>query len=62
MKATLTFEHRRMAEKFATDWGRYSKRGHIIGSGNKNVSVTIFDVTPEDKVWVDEYISFCNQQ
>lgn len=62
MKATLTFPKRSQAENFATAWGRYSKTGHIVGSGTENVTVTVFEVTDEQKVWIDKYVSTLNNK
>ena len=62
MKATLTFPKRSQAETFATAWSRYSKTGHIVGSGIENVVVTVFDVTDEQKVWIDNYVSTLNNK
>lgn len=61
MKATLTFPSRSQAEAFATDWGRYSKTGHIIGSGLENVEVTVFDLSQEDQNWIDNYVQSLNK-
>jgi 3'-phosphoadenosine 5'-phosphosulfate sulfotransferase (PAPS reductase)/FAD synthetase len=61
MKATLKFPTREQAEKFAIDWGRYSSTGHIVGAGQKDVDVTIFDVKEKDKVWIDGYVGGINQ-
>jgi len=55
MKATIKFATRELAEKFATDWSRFSLTGHIIGSGIENVEVKVFDITKEQKIWIDEY-------
>lgn len=60
MKATLVFTKRLQAEAFAIAWGRYSKTGHILGAGMENVSVTVFDVTDDKKVWIDQYVSTIN--
>ena len=59
-KATLTFSTRVVAEKFATDWSRYSRRGHIVGSGNDNVDVVVFDLTDNDKNWIDNWAAKAN--
>ena len=56
MKATLTFTTRENAEAFARAWGRSTKTGHVIGAGMENVKVTIYDVTDENKKFIDEYI------
>jgi hypothetical protein len=60
-KATLTFPQRSQAEGFAIAWSRYSKTGHIVGSGMQNVSVTVFDVTDSHKEWIDNYVSKINK-
>jgi len=59
-KATLTFPNKELAQEFATKWGRYSKRGHVVGAGEENVPVTIWDLTEKDKEWVDNYINQIN--
>ena len=61
MKATLIFPNRQDAEDFCIQWSRYSKRGHTIGPGVENVEVTVYDLTGEDKDWIDNYISKINQ-
>jgi hypothetical protein len=61
MKATLNFPTREQAEQFALDWGRYSKTGHIVGAGETDVEVTVFDLTDEDKKWVDNYVANMNK-
>ena len=60
MTATLKFPERLQAETFATEWSRYSKTGHIVGSGMENVEVTVFDVTEADKEWINDYVSKIN--
>lgn len=62
MKATLTFPKRLQAENFARAWSRYSKTGHKLGSGTENVTVTVFDVTEDSKMWIDKYISSINKE
>lgn len=59
-KATLTFPDSAMAKSFATAWSRHTLRGHTIGAGTTNVTVDIYDLTPEDKAWVDKYIDSIN--
>ena len=59
-KATLKFSTREVAERFATDWGRYSKRGHIVGAGTENVEVMVFDLTDNDRAWIDNYAAKIN--
>lgn len=55
-KATLTFPTISSAEKFATEWSRYSKQGHTIGSGTENVKVNIYNVSENDKKWIQDYL------
>lgn len=59
-KATIKFPTKQQADIFATEWSRYSKTGHIVGAGTEDVEVTIFDLTEEDKKWVDNYTSKIN--
>lgn len=61
MKAKLTFQHREQAESFAIAWGRKTKTGHLLGSGLKNVSVTVYDVTEDLKEWIDKYVNNLNK-
>ena len=61
MKANLKFPTREQAEKFAIDWGRYSSTGHIVGSGEVDVAVSISSLTEEDKEWVDNYVANMNK-
>lgn len=56
-KATLTFETRIAAYEFAESWSRFSLKGHSIGSGTKNVTVTLYDVDDEGKDFIDWYIN-----
>lgn len=55
-QANLKFGLRQQAQDFSRAWAFYSKRGHIMGSGLENVTVLIFDVTEQDKIWIDQYI------
>jgi len=57
MKATLTFSDRNQAHRFATAWSFYSLRGHVMGSGTEIVTVTLYDVTDEDRLWIDAYVA-----
>lgn len=54
--ATLNFPNRQLAIVFATAWGRYSARGHDMGAGKENVKVTIYEVTDEDRKWIENWI------
>ena len=53
---TLKFETRHQAEKFATLWARFTKRGHIVGAGIENVEVTLHDVTNSELEWVMQFV------
>ena len=61
MKATLTFKTIELANDFAMAWSRHSKTGHIVGSGIENVSVTVFDLTENDKEWINKYVNNLNK-
>ena len=61
MTATLTFFLRSDAEEFASSWSKLTLRGHTIGSGTENVKVTVFDVTDQEKSWIDNYVEFMNK-
>ena len=54
---TVRFETRNSAETFATLWARFSKKGHIVGSGLEEVDVTVHQVTPDELGWIKEYIN-----
>ena len=58
--ATLTFQDREQAKKFASDWAFYSKTGYVLGAGTENVNVTVYDVTDEHKEWIDNYVAKLN--
>lgn len=60
MKATLTFPKREQAEGFAIAYQRHTKRGHIVGAGSANVEVIVFDLSDEDKEWIDGYVNRLN--
>jgi len=57
----VRFETRTSAETFATLWARFSKKGHIVGSGLEDVDVTVHRVEPDELGWIKVYISN-NQQ
>jgi hypothetical protein len=54
---TLKFETRQEAETFATLWARFTRRGHIVGSGLENVEVTVHDVTPTELDWIMTFVN-----
>lgn len=60
IKATLIFSTRQTAEDFLIAWSRKTLRGHSIGSGKTNVKVVVYNVTDEDKEWIDAYVSELN--
>ncbi len=58
MKATLTFQSRDHAERFAKAWGRFSLRGHDMSSSAQDgsTSVTVHNVSEAEKKWIDAYV------
>jgi hypothetical protein len=58
MKATLTFKNSQLAQLFARDWARHTLTGHTISSikDSGTVSVTVYDVTTDRKIFIDEWI------
>lgn len=62
MTATIKFPAREQAEIFATNWSRYSKLGHTIGSGTKNVTVDVYNISEDQKIWIDNYIANINSK
>lgn len=57
MSATLTFNTRENAQLFCQQWTRYSLRGHTMGAGTKNVEVKLYDVTEDNKQWIDSWVA-----
>lgn len=49
----VNFNSREEADAFATAWSRATSRGHSVGEK----SVTVSDVTDEEKSWIDNYVS-----
>lgn len=60
MKATLTFKRKKDADIFTAAYSRHTKKGHIVGPGIENVEVTVFDVTDDEKYWINNYIRKTN--
>ena len=56
MKATLNFTTSKQAETFATQWTRRT----LLGTTISNTKVSIYGITDEFKMWVDEYINKLN--
>lgn len=52
MEAELTFQNRNQANEFARAWAFKSLMGHTI---SKN-TVKIYNITPELKIWIDDYV------
>jgi hypothetical protein len=50
----LRFETRQHAERFTMLWSRITKKGHIVGSGDRNVEVILHNVTSEELGWINE--------
>jgi hypothetical protein len=61
-KVTARFEERKAAEKFATQWSIFTKRGHAIGSGWTDVDVTVWDVTPDELDWIKTALLILDNQ
>jgi hypothetical protein len=59
MKATIKFPSRDMAKEFASAWAFRSLTGCDMSATSKDgeTSVSIYNITDELKVWVDEKIS-----
>ena len=51
-----------MAQKFATNWAFYSRRGYNLGAAQKDgsASLTLFNVTENDKEWIDSAVQNLN--
>lgn len=62
MKATLTFLTRQVAGDFATAWSRKTLKGHTMGSGLENVKVTVYDISGNEEIWIDNYVDNLNNQ
>ena len=62
MQATLKFPSRAMAQQFATTWAFYSRRGYNLGAAQKDgsASFTLFNVTENDKEWIDSAVQSLN--
>jgi hypothetical protein len=63
MKATIKFPSRDMAKEFASAWAFRSLMGCDMSPTSKDgeTSVTIYNITEDLKVWVDEKISSMNK-
>jgi len=56
MKATIKFNTNEQAETFATTWTRRTLSGTTVA----NTDVSIYNVTDEDKEFINEYITKLN--
>ena len=61
MKATLKFRLRNQAQEFTIKWSRHTLRGYSMSSGTEGVTVTVYDVTPDERLWIDQYVSNLNE-
>ena len=59
-KASIKFPTREMAQEFATHYTRFSHEWSYISAGKKNVIVVFYNVTPQGKIWINDYISKIN--
>ena len=63
MKATIKFPSYEKAKAFARMWAHYSFRGYNMSSDKGNQStVTLFEITPTDKEWIDSKTVELNQK
>ena len=62
MKATIKVPSRDMAKEFASAWATRSLTGYDMSPTSKDgeTSVSIYNITEELKLWVDEKISSMN--
>lgn len=63
MKATLKFPSREQALDFRTAWAYRSLMGCDVSPTAKDgtVSVSIYNITDELKIWIDEKIATMNE-
>jgi len=62
--ATLTFPSNQLAQNFASSWTFKTLTGHCMSSVKKDGSrdVTVYDVTQELKLWIDNYAQQLNEE
>ena len=61
MKATLKFSTYSLAKEFALEWSFYSKRGYNLSADKGDeTTLTLFNITNEDKSWIDGTINHIN--
>jgi|GEM_PF-3052753 len=58
LEATLNFQDRNQANEFAKAWSRKSLMGHTVSKDN---SVSIYGITDDLKLWIDNYVDACNK-
>ena len=54
---SVTFETRQQAQTFCSEWAMKTLTGHDMTAGMKDVTVTVWNVTPEQLEWIEEYKS-----
>ena len=54
---SIAFDTRQQAQTFCTKWTRKSLTGHTMTAGTENVTVTVWNVTPEQLEWIEGYKS-----
>ena len=62
MQARLTFPSRRIAQQFATDWGRHTLTGHSMGATKPSgeTSVDLYGVNDELREWINSKVAEIN--
>lgn len=58
-KATLTFTSTPLAKAFASKWALRTLTGYDISAIKPDglVHVTVYDITPEKKKFIDDYVA-----
>jgi len=62
MKAILEFPSRDMALELATQWSRFTKRGHTLSATKQDgkCEVTLDGVNPDEKDWINARVAEMN--
>ena len=58
---SVNFDTRRQAQAFCTEWTMNTLTGHTMTAGMENVTVTVWDVTPEQLEWIKRYKSVLSE-
>lgn len=57
VNATIEFTSNEEANEFASQYSRKTLRGHTV---SQNI-VNVYDITPDERVWIDNYVDSINQ-